>query len=112
MVVKKKIINKTVKKRKITRQTVRDIHGWLHYPFKQALLHKQSLINGLKVEIISEHLTTKVCDNCGEINNSIGGKKHFKCDYCEHNVNRDVHGARNSCLRNCVGRYNIVVQEN
>lgn len=111
--VQSMVLKKTVKsngleaRRKIRKQTVRDIHGWLHYPFKQALLHKQNLVKGLKVEIISEYLTTKICDSCGAPNEKVGGNKHFKCDDCGHDVNRDVHGARNHCLRNCVERYTL-----
>ena len=107
MVKKSKVVNGQLKKRCIARQTVRDIHGWLHYAFRQTLLHKQSHIRGLKVEILSEYLTTKSCDNCGKLNDKIGGLKHFTCEFCTHNVNRDVHGARNNCLRNCVERYTL-----
>lgn len=107
MVKKTKEVNGVLKKRRIAKQTVRDIYGWLHYPFRKTLLHKQSHIRGLKVEILSEYLTTKSCDNCGELNENIGGMKHFTCEFCTHNVNRDVHGARNNCLRNCVERYTL-----
>jgi len=99
-----------VRKRKIRRQTVRDIHGWLHYQFKQKLIQKESITTGMKVEILSEYLTTKSCDNCGELRENLGGEKVFNClnFNCNHTVNRDVHGARNHVLRNCVGRYTLV----
>ena len=107
--VKKKNLDSSghERKRKIRRQTVRDIHGWLHYQFKQVLKHKENVTTGMKVEILSEYLTTKSCDNCGTIRENLGGNKIFKCYQCNHEVNRDVHGARNHALRNCVGRYTL-----
>lgn len=98
------------RKRRIRKQTVRDLQGWLHYRFKQVLLHKEAMTTGMKVEILSEYLTTKSCDKCGELKENIGGNKIFKCSniQCGHIVNRDVHGARNHALRNCVGRYTLI----
>ena len=64
-------------------------------------------IDGLVVEFASEAHTTKTCDSCGVEKENVGGAKKFTCDSCGHSVHRDVHGARNHALRNCVGRYTI-----
>ena len=99
-------INAPPRRRIIRKQTVRDLHGWLHYPFKETLKHKVNLIKGLVVEFNSEAHTTKCCDSCGA-SNEVGSKKLFVCSACEHTLHRDVHGARNHALRNCVGRYTL-----
>jgi transposase len=93
-------------RRLIRKQTVRDLHGWLHYSFKETLKHKATLIRGLVVEFNSEAHTTKCCDSCGSLN-EVGSKKLFVCSTCNHTLHRDVHGARNHALRNCVGRYTL-----
>lgn len=102
------IMNSTPRKRLIRKQTVRDLQGWLHYPFKETLKHKMEKIVGLVVEFASEAHTTKTCDSCGAEKENVGGAKKFTCDSCGHSVHRDVHGARNHALRNCVGRYLLI----
>ncbi len=100
-------LNQPPKRRRIRKQTVRDLHGWLHYPFKETLKHKTTLLKGLVVEFHSEAHTTKTCDSCGDLND-VGAKKLFVCKSCNHTLHRDVHGARNHALRNCVGRYTLI----
>jgi len=99
--------NMAPRRRLIRKQTVRDLQGWLHYPFKETLKHKMERVDGLVVEFASEAHTTKTCDSCGVEKENVGGAKKFTCDSCGHSVHRDVHGARNHALRNCVGRYTI-----
>jgi len=38
-------------------------------------------------------------EECGHINNSLGGSKTFKCRSCDHCADRDIHAAKNILLR-------------
>ena len=75
--------NTAPKRRLIRKQTVRDLQGWLHYPFKETLKHKMERIDGLVVEFASEAHTAKMRDSCGVEKENVGGVK-FTCDSCRH----------------------------
>ncbi len=95
----------TVKgKRKVARRTCRDMLTWRHGPLKQAMKSKAELIDGLVVELGGEAYTTMSCGFCGQLNN-VGSAKVYKCKRCQYQVHRDVGGARNHALKNCVGKY-------
>lgn len=51
------------------------------------------------IYIVDEHYTTKTCGICGSINNNVGSNEIFKCQYCNHKIDRDLGSARNICLR-------------
>ena len=92
-------------KGRLRSQTRRDILTWRHAPFKKALLNKMELYGGsLVVELSDEAYTTKTCGRCGH-QNDVGGSKSYCCKNCGYRVHRDVQGARNHSLKNCVGKY-------
>ena len=92
----KQMANK--KKRKISRTTTRLLLGLSHYSFQQKLLYKAK-IRGRNVILCKEHYTTKCCGSCGELNETIGSKKIFKCGKCNLTMDRDIHAARNILIR-------------
>ena len=82
-------------------QTRRDLLMWRHGPFKAALQAKMELYDN---SIFGESYTTKTCSRCGLLND-VGGSKACKCTRCDYQVHRDVNGARNHSLKNCVANY-------
>lgn len=92
----KQMANK--KKRKISRTTTRLLLGLSHYSFQQKLLYKAKA-RGRSVILCKEHYTTKCCGKCGELNETIGSKKIFKCGKCNLTMDRDIHAARNILIR-------------
>ena len=87
--------------------TRRDLLTWRHGPYKTALKNKEEGILGLVVGLHDEAYTTKTCGRCGNRYN-VGGSKLYHCPNCGYTVHRDVNGARNQALKNCVGRYQWV----
>ena len=53
-----------------------------------------------KLIICTEEYTSKTCSKCGEINEKLGGKKIFKCEKCQLQIDRDFNGAINILLKN------------
>ena len=51
------------------------------------------------IYIVNEHYTTKTCGSCGTINPDVGSNSTFKCQSCDHTIDRDIGAARNICLR-------------
>jgi putative transposase len=92
----KQMANK--KKRKISRTTTRLLLGLSHYSFQQKLIYKAES-RGRNVILCKEHYTTKCCGSCGELNETIGSKKIFKCGKCNLTMDRDIHAARNILIR-------------
>jgi transposase len=48
---------------------------------------------------INEWLTSKMCCNCGCINENLGSKKIFECLECKIKIDRDINGARNIYIK-------------
>jgi len=94
---------------RIGRTTRRTLLTWHHGPLKTLLLEKAEQIEGLRVGLHDEAYTTKTCGSCGHRHN-IGGSKLFHCPSCGYTVHRDVNGARNQALKNCVGNYEWVAR--
>lgn len=65
-----------------------------HYLFKQRLKSKCEEYECIYHEV-DESYTSKTCGDCGELNNSLGSSKVFKCSKCNFICDRDVNGARN-----------------
>jgi putative transposase len=86
------------KNRKISKTSTRLLLGLSHYAFQQKLLYKAEA-RGRNVILCKEHYTTKCCGNCGELNETIGSKKIFKCKGCGLTMDRDIHAARNILIR-------------
>jgi putative transposase len=91
---------------RVGRRTRRDLLTWHHGPFKTLLKEKAELIDGLVVGLHDEAYTTKTCGNCG--NRRDPGGKLYHCLLCGYTVHRDINGARNQALKNCVGLYEWV----
>jgi transposase len=88
------------------------MQGTLHVGTKRALSHLRwgkfrsrlsetaSLYAGVNVFTGSEAYTSKQCGMCGEINDALGASEVFKCaSTCTFRAYRDIHAARNICLR-------------
>lgn len=65
--------------------------------FRRRLRYK-CLINGIKIEIIDEAYTSKVCSTCGNCKHDLEGEKDYKCTVCNKTRNRDFNSATNMIL--------------
>ena len=92
------------KDRKIRSKTVRQMLCWRHYGFKQRLKQVAERYTNVYVYERPEHYTSKVCTECRNIKHNLGGAKIYKCQCCNLKVDRDVNGARNIFIKNCVTR--------
>ena len=75
------------------------------YVFKQRLQFKCKERNIGYTET-DEAYTSKTCTKCGYLNDKLGGKKVFKCDFCKYKIDRDINGARNIMI-NSIEKRNI-----
>lgn len=87
-------------KRRITSKTARMMATWAHYRFRMRLQSKVEETSDTKLFIVDEAYTTKTCTKCGQLNQTIGGNKVFKCKRCQLVIDRDFNGSRNIALRN------------
>ena len=90
-----------MKRRPLRKVTVRGMLALGHYKFRQTLEHKAREYS-TKVIVVNEAYTSKTCGVCGCLNETLGGKKTFKCSEpgCNAVLDRDVNGARNIFLKN------------
>ena len=65
--------------------------------FRNRLRYK-CLINGVKVEVIDEAYTSKVCSTCGNCKHELGGEKDYECNVCKITRDRDFNSATNMIL--------------
>ena len=49
----------------------------------------------MKYGKIKEWMTSKMCSNCGEIDEKLGSKEIYECKKCKIKLDRDINGARN-----------------
>jgi len=68
------------------------------YKFHQKLKYKCDA-NGVKYGKINEWMSSKMCSNCGSINENLGSSEIFNCVDCKLKMDRDVNGARNIYLK-------------
>lgn len=92
------------KNRKIRSKTVRQMICWRHYSFKQRIKQVADRFTNVEVYERPEHYTSKVCTGCRNVKDNLGGAKIYKCQCCNLKVDRDVNGARNIFIKNCVIR--------
>ena len=88
-------------------RTRRDLLMWRHGPFKTALKNKEEQITAWVVRLDDEAYTPQTCGRCGN-RYKVGGSKLYNCKACGYVVHRDINGARNQALKNCVGSYTWV----
>lgn len=86
--------------RKIQSPTVRKMVCWSHYRFRQHLLFRSKLLQGVSVHILGEEYTSKTCTHCQRVKHTLGGSKTYRCAGCGLVADRDVCGARNILLKN------------
>ena len=65
--------------------------------FRNRLRYK-CLINGIKIEIIDEAYTSKVCSTCGNCKHELKGEKDYECTVCNKIRNRDFNSATDMIL--------------
>ena len=95
------MIPKTTR-RKINSKVARNMMTLSHYRF-QMCLKDQAKRFGRQVITMNEAFTSKTCGCCGTLNNKLGGAKVFKCENCHLEIDRDLHAARNLCLKTMTG---------
>lgn len=65
--------------------------------FRRRLEYK-CLINNIKIDIINEAYTSKVCSTCGHCKKELEGEKEYKCIPCNKKRDRDFNSATNMIL--------------
>ncbi len=65
--------------------------------FRKRLEYK-CLINNIKIEIIDEAYTSKVCSTCGNCKKELKGEKEYDCISCNKKRDRDFNSATNMIL--------------
>jgi len=65
--------------------------------FRKRLEYK-CLINNIKIDIIDEAYTSKVCSTCGHCKKELQGEKEYKCIPCNKKRYRDFNSATNMIL--------------
>ena len=83
--------------RVISKKTVRQMLELSHCDFRTKLEYYVKTKHRNLV-LVTEEYTTKTCGMCGQKNNNIGSSKKFSCS-CGYEMDRDLHGARNICIK-------------
>lgn len=83
---------------KLNKMTKRIGYRMKFYLFKQRLENKCK-IKGIKFKEIDEKYTSKICSNCGWLNEKLGSSKIFNCKECKKIMDRDINGARGIMLK-------------
>jgi transposase len=65
--------------------------------FRNRLRYK-CLINGIKIEVIDEAYTSKVCSTCSNCKHELEGEKEYECNICNIKRDRDFNSATNMIL--------------
>lgn len=94
-------VSRMVKKRnrKIRSKTVRQMCCWSHFAFREALKAKAAFFPWCKIIEVGEAYTSKTCEECGHLHQTLGSSKVFKCPKCSYTTDRDLHAAKNILLR-------------
>ena len=83
---------------KLQKMVKRIAYSCKFYQFRQRLEHKCKM-NGNKYRCMDERFTSKMCSNCGYLDEKLGGKKTFKCPKCKVTLDRDLNGCRNIYMK-------------
>jgi len=68
------------------------------YVFHQRLKYK-CFQRGTNYKLVNEYCTSKMCSNCGHINEHLGSSKVFECGNCDTIMGRDVNGCRGILIK-------------
>lgn len=68
-------------------------HVLQHYQFRKRLEYKCSSY-GIKMKVVDEAYTTKVCSVCGKFDETIKNENILKCKNCKRTMDRDSRSAR------------------
>ena len=68
------------------------------FKYKQRLQYKCEEYN-VKLKIVNEAYTSKICSCCGKLNKELGNNKIFKCRSCNIIIKRDINGSRGIYLK-------------
>ena len=74
----------------LTKQVVMNLG---YYQFRQKLEYKCKT-RGVNYCLINERYTSKMCSNCGTIDDNLGASKVYDCKSCNMKIDRDLNGAR------------------
>ena len=89
------ISTKSILKNKKTEESVkRYVCDLSFFKFKERLKYKCS-IKGIKLKLIDENFTSKLCSSCGNRNEGENKTKEYKCQKCKIELDRDYNGAKN-----------------
>lgn len=91
-------IQKSLKKSPNSTKKIRRLMNLSHGYFMERLKFKALQYNN-KLIIADESYTSKMCGNCGVLNNELGSSKIFNCSNCETIIDRDINGARNILIK-------------
>lgn len=95
MSVKSIISNETSN---LTKMTKRIANSLRFYEFRTRLEYKCKCTCSNYYKI-NERFTSKMCSNCGWINENLKGQKIFNCKECKKIIDRDVNGSRNIYIK-------------
>lgn len=87
-------------KRKIKKETTREMIRWGHFSFRE-LLRAKGEVTGTKIVEGDEAWTSKTCGNCLYVNHRLTlGDREFNCPNCGISIHRDGNAARNILIKN------------
>jgi transposase len=95
MSVKSIVNNETSVLKKMTKRVAMSLS---FYKFRERLKYKCEL-NKRKYVCSKEKYTSKMCSICTTYKSDLGSSKIYKCENCKIEIDRDVNGARNICLK-------------
>jgi IS605 OrfB family transposase len=86
------------KKGSLNRMLKRVCSSLRYYEFLQKLIYKSNY-NDITLKIQDEAYTSKMCSECGKINNTLGSSKVFNCSKCKLCYDRDMNACRNILMK-------------
>lgn len=90
--------NMVSNKKDLNKDTKRSLLKLSHYKFSEKLKYLSTTIKNTLILRCDESYTSKLCSNCGKINN-VGKSKIYNCDNCKIKVDRDLNGAKNILIK-------------
>ena len=72
-----------------------------YYQFRQRLEYK-CMLTKTNYRLIDESYTSRICSNCGNCNNNLGGNKIYNCIKCNKIYDRDFNACRNIFMKSII----------